>query len=424
MKFLGEAVREALGTDDPTQVEDILNKDLEATWGRVREQYVSLQRPEVPKKQVGEYVPAWFLERQVAGFRDYDCEYFVARALLYAHRVAVVDTFAYYCDDQIVNSNEWARRHLETWKRIPPHQLGKVLSRALAFLPLEQLGLLHYLTPPTHKEPERTAEGLAVWSHGASDEDLETYFRDYLMGRDYYFRPNWQDPRDIFLARYAADMELGLASHELDRALRFFAKWQDAADVYTSAYRDIREGIQFLMLLQGQDLFVGAPNTDSSTLDALWNLPAFSESALRELRLGDVLALRDSSVFSKWRSSLQAATMALSSRGAISSSADVTDFLAVITGAEEAVLRKARRSRRLEGFFGDVRDFGISVALGGGGAGAGALVSGADLEAAIISGGIGVVASKLPALAGVAIDAVNGPKRVRAVKRYLALFGS
>lgn len=425
MQLIGEAVREALGTDNPTSVKDAVGDDREGTWLRVRDHYLALNRKEVPKKEPGEYVPAWFLEISVNGMPDTAGQYFVARALLYAHRVGMVDHLAYYCDEDIMNSNDFMRDHLDMWRGHPPRDMEDVLAKALLYLPLEKEGLLYYLTPPLHEDLPRNSDGWAVLPEVASDEELELYFKQYMSRWGMYRDPDWGNEVDVRLARYAAGVELGHTAIQLGRAVRFFNRWHESADLFTSGHPPYRDGIQFLMRLRGQTLFVGTPNADTRTLDALWNLPGFSESALRKLTLQNVLDMRDEMVFRRWRATLQAATAAYGARDAISSGErEFSDFLEVVKRAESDLLSSARARRSIENFLGDARDFGISVAIGTGGAGAGALLSDGELEPALVSGAVGVLASKLPALAAGVTDVAKSGRRVRAARQHMALFGS
>lgn len=425
LELVAEAVREALGTDDPTGVKGAVAGDREGVWLRVRDQYLALARREVPKKKPGEYVPAWFLEQGPMGGSDGAAQYFVARALLYAHRVAVVDSLAYYCDEAIMMSNEHMRDNLDLWRDSPPHDFDEILTKVLVFAPLEELGLLHYLTPPLHEDRPKNADGWGVLPSVASDDELELYFKQHLSRRGHYFVPDWTKEGDARIARNAAAVELGHTAIDLDRALRFFLRWHDHADLYTSGYPSYRDGIQFLMRLRGQTLFVGAPNEDSTTLDALWSLPGFSGRALRKLTVQDLLDMRDDQVFRSWRSTLQDATTAYNSRVITSpGERQFSDFLELVRGAEGALLTRARSRRSLERALGDVRDFGISVAMGSATAGAGVLLSSGEMEPALVSGAVGVIASQLPAIAGIATDAAKGGRRKRAVERHVALFGS
>lgn len=422
MELVAEAVRDALGTNDPRQVEEAVGEDREGLWRRVKDNYVALKRRQVPLKEPGEYVPAWFLEQKNIGAPDTAAQYFVARSLLYAHRVGVVDYLAYYCDEDLMLSSGVAREDLKLWQDYAPPDLEDLLVKILTFAPLEELGLLYYLTPPLSEE---TANGASrVLPSVASEDQLEAYFKEYMSQRGQYFEPDWNSAGDVFTARCAAEVELAHTMVDLQRALRFFGKWHEFADVYTSGYPSYRDGIQFLMRLKGQTLLLGAPNSDTSTLEALWRLPGLSSRALRKLSVQNLIDMRDEKVFRIWRSTLQDATSAYSARELVSGDdRQFSDFVNVVKGAEGTLLDKARSSRKLEGVFGDVRDFGISVAMGSAGAGAGAMASNGDLGSAIVSGALGAVAPQLPAVADVIADATKGWSRVRAVERHIALFG-
>lgn len=423
--YVGEAVREALGTDDPGEVEKAIGADRKVAWSRVRERYLSLDRRAIPRKAFGEYVPAWFLERQAVGVPDSLNQYFVARSLLYGHRVALVDELAYSIDEELLKNNEDIAENLDSWILAPPHNMEELLRRALLYLPLEKAGLLFHLAPPPHEAMPRNQTGFIVPPPVTTDENLELYFKAYLEGQSQYFDPDWTNERDARLARLAAEMELATTSYELNRALRFFARWHESIDIYTSAYPSYRKGIQFLMRLSGQQLYVGAPNEDNSTLDALWNLPGFSERAWRKLTVEHLQDLRDDRVFTRWRSTLQTASAAYRSQAVdVAGQRDFTNFLSVMKSAEATLLKEARSFRRIDNVMGGARDFGVSVAMGAVGGGVGAELSGDLLKPAVIAGAGGVLASKLPALGRLVVDAAGGTDRTRAVERHFALFGS
>lgn len=324
--LLFEVVAEAIGSGEPEDVPGALASNRDRVLSRLVELYADWNCPIPKSKAVGEFVPSWNLDHH-----DYSIPmglgpYFVARAILYSHRVGVV--------------NELALHMVPNESGLPMGGFGfqEALQRVLLFGHFEETGLLFYLPPgpsPKHEE---------VLAIERSDDDLAEFFREYLAPSGRYITvDDWSSSTgDAWLARNAASLHLGLGLASVEAALI----WQRSNAAYTDLHIPpipiYANAMEWMVRRDGTGLLRrNASSADGDGLNALWRLPVPSNEAYAKLTIGDVMSLREDAVFDRWRAVMKSSLEAYSVGGALENDASaVKAFIAELD---------ARRSETLKG---------------------------------------------------------------------------
>src|SRR4051812_7417012 len=93
LRSLFELVCECVGDNTGAAVDAVSNHSRENLYSTIRNRYSELKPRKPPAKKPGEFVPGWLLDivtMSESGFGAGNDLYFVVRAVLYSHRVALV----------------------------------------------------------------------------------------------------------------------------------------------------------------------------------------------------------------------------------------------------------------------------------------------------------------------------------------------
>lgn len=406
MKYLADVVAEAVGTDNPLEVEAIVASSEEAVVGRL----VSLHRQWKPKtppvKRIDEFVPGWRID---PSDRPSGSDvYFVLRAILYAHRIALKDPLYFHLHP------------LSGWEPNGGWGFKESLAKVLFYGPLERLGILFYLPPGTPPEPED------FFQMGHTDEVLEQYFRYYLAPTGHYLRvadEDWgHDTVDTRLARNVAEVQLGAGLYEATTVLEWQRANEKYIDLWVPERRSNRDAIEWMIRQRGAGLLTGkVDSADSQTMRALWDLPVPSEERFGELSLKDLVSIRDEKSFAAWRKALTSALDGyVASRAVYDDAKAVKQFSLELDARRLETIRAARSNRLFTDMVGPAGKFGISAIVSAGVSEALAV----DPWAGTAVGAAGALAVSTPKVVRVVKSLAGTGGRVKAVEKIFDLFGT
>lgn len=426
MRTLVELVEKCIGSRDPGALSAAVGDSGEDLWDRLRTEYGNLKLRPVPQKKHGEFVPSWRLDIiDLANPYGYDA-YFVARAILYSHRVVLFN-------------------HLAQWieSEIPPATLKEDLHKIMWCGALERSKLLYYADPlpspvstvagahvSTFLDLGRVVEpGIDVSDPGLTDREYEQYFLDYMAPRGRYIEVEDWDSKTgpAFLARNIAAVEL---MHGLP-AVRALLDWQrhyrHQIDLYVPGHPIYRDVSEWLVRRDGFSVLGSATSTPGqSALSALWSLPTPSAEAYSQLTIRDLLAIREERCFALWRDSLSASVQALAIANAgRGGENDVQrEFVRTMTSERERLLAELGRIRPFRAHSGPWGSFGLSLLSASAATfGVTSLFPTESALAATLGGGAAMVGAYAPKAPSLVRDILRSSRAKEAVENHFALFG-
>lgn len=409
MKVLAEIVANAVGTSDPSEIDAIVAADGSGVLERLASAYDRWKRPSAPKKRADEFVPGWRLNSTSFDNAWGQDGYFVVRAILYAHRIALVDPL-------------WFHLYPLGPIRTPSAGFGfkENLAKVLHYAPLERAGLLFYVPPGVPPEPDN------FFATEYSDEELETYFREYLAPRGQYRRvadDEWTSKTgDAFSARLAANLELAAGLYGASTLLDWQRANARSLDLYVPEEPMYRDALEWLIRRDGSGLLTGQGNPhDSQAMRALWALPTPSIEKYQELTIKDLAAIREEDTFSAWRQALTSALKAFVVSKAIGEDAEaVLAFNTELQARRDETVAAARSSRLFNDMAGAAGLFGLGAVVSGGLS----LLLNVDPTAGTLTATASAAVASAPRGFRVAKSLATGTPRKRAVHEHFQLFGS
>lgn len=410
MRYLVDLVRECVHGDDLPAVEAAVNRSREELFDELCSAYLRLEPQLPPPKKAGEFVPGWRLDVSDLTNPYGNDPYFVSRAILYCHRIALRDPLYHYVNPV------GGPQHL-------PSTMKEDLHKVLMYGALEEAGLLFYVNPVAAGAP-RTPEGT-----GLAREQLESYFRDYMAPRGQYITvEDWSaDVGDPGIARNAAAVELmyGLAGvRDLLDWQRYYADYLDLYVPEISIYRDTME---WLVRQDGYGVLGSVTkNPNNAALSALWSLPTPNPEAYGRLTVGDLLTIRDDSVFANWRSSLDKTVQAYAVEANVGDSAkSVEEFVRSINSQYRRVVAASGQLRVFRNMSGEWGSFGMSLLSASAASYATTTAfPGENALAAATGGAAAMLAAYAPKAPHAIRSLLRAPRRKRALDRHFDLFAT
>jgi hypothetical protein len=387
--LLVEIVAGVLGDDSFDAVDAAVDSDVVQLLDSLADAVTSAGEKEPIAKSAGEFVPGW-LPAVKDPARPYGHDpYFVFRALLYCHRVAVADPLHPY----LFNEN------LPRGAGI--HGLKEALHKILIYNELESNELLFYLPPhaANRMEPPPPLE--------LPRDVLQDYYESYMAPRGIHIPvDDWDcSTGEAFSARFAAELEI---MHGIPYILDFSiwqAKYADAVDLYFSDDHYFRDVFDWVAQRSGGVISRphGSLHDDSGKLAALLRMPTLNEPAFNSLPVRDLINLRDHRVFERWREALTNAvrsTMVLETAGGDADRAR-QEFASVMAAQRNRVLAELGGVTEFSRMVGKPGAFGISAmskaATVGASTGTTAVMGGASPQVTTAVGIVSTLASLSPA---------------------------
>lgn len=413
MRYLVDLVRRCVQGDDYRAVDDAINRlGHESLFDEFCDGYEHLKL-RVPVKRPGEFVPGWNHNVVDLGRPYGEDPRFVARAILYSHRVALANRLQLYVH----------ARKRSGGSSLPPATLREEFHKALFYGPLEKAGLLFYVDPWAAGPPRD------IEDPGLPREALDDYFRTYMAPRNIYIEvEDWSaDTGRAFVARLAAEEELMYGLSGVKDLLKWQQSLNDHVDLYIPEDPRYRDSFEWMLRRDGYNVMGStARQPDCGALSALWSLPTPSAEAYSKLTVRDVLLIREDATFDRWRSTLQKAVRALAVEATTSDVASaVPEFLEVLTSGQQEVLAAVGGMRSFKVGGQALGSFGVSLASAAvATAGATAAFPGENALAATAGGVAGTVASFAPKIAHGVRVAVRGPRTRRALQAHFSLFAT
>lgn len=393
MRYLADVVRACVHGDDAAAVDAAAERSFGGLFDDVCSAYSRARLAPPAPKRAGEFVPGWRLDVMNPAFPYGNDRYFVARAILYSHRIALADPLHFYVQP-------------ESGPRTPPATMREDLHKILLYGPLERAGLLVYVNPVAAGTPRMPTD-----PH-VPREQLDDYFRDYLAPTgDYLEVEDWSaEVGPAFLARGAAELELMFGLAGVRNLLDWQRHYAEYVDLYVPEIPMYRNTMEWLMRRDGLSV-IGAvtKNQDNAALAALWSSPTPSAEAYSRLTVGDLLAIREAPAFDRWRAALTHAVQALAvEQAAEGSAAGGVDFFRVLDEQHRRMTVDVSRLSVFRRFSGTWGTFGLSVATA-----SAATMGAVDL----FPGQSGLAAAAGTAAAMAAGYAQKAPRSVRAALR-------
>lgn len=411
MRFLADVAAEAVGDASYTAVTAALaggEQVREQAYERMRAAYDALELAR-PERGPGEFVPSFISTRDDL-FDDYgQAPYFVARAVLYGHRVAVANPLRLH------------RRSL-TGHEGPLSGFERDLRVALLLGPFERKGLVIYLDPDVPGRPALTDnDGIEVLTVPTepSGEDLDDFYRTHLAEMGIYAKDLHDRDR-----RYAAELQIAVGWWQVQNLLAWQSHHRDVADLYVPEH--LRAVMEWVLRRRGSTLILGErKQPDHGVLSALCRLPTIAPEALGRLTPEDLIGIREERIFTKWRESLLAGAQAAEAAG--SDTEAVAAFARTITSSRDRLLKEAGATRPFMTLGTDAKAFGVSMASRLAATAAGGAVGGAataSIAGALAGALAGAGATVLPPLMKAATSAARQGERREALEKHLSLFAS